>query len=62
MVLKDAISASKGDVDKLKAYLYSLKDYKGVNGTFGFDVNGDPTLKHALLIIKDGKAVPVKSE
>lgn len=58
-LLRDAMAAKGDDVDQVKAYLYALTGYKGINGTFGFDKNGDPTLSHALLVIKGAKAVPM---
>ncbi|MEK7544707.1 MAG: penicillin-binding protein activator [Patescibacteria group bacterium] len=42
---------------KLKDYLYTVKDFKGLLGTYGFDQNGDPTIEYATLVVKDGVAV-----
>jgi ABC-type branched-subunit amino acid transport system substrate-binding protein len=39
----NAIKAVGYDSGKIKNYLYGVKDYNGVNGTFGFDKNGDVT-------------------
>ncbi|MEK7650307.1 MAG: ABC transporter substrate-binding protein [Patescibacteria group bacterium] len=57
-MIKQAIDNVGLDNSKLKDYLHSLKDFKGVMGTYGFDENGDaigllPTVKQ----IVNGKAV-----
>lgn len=42
---------------KLKDALAKVKSYKGVQGTFGFDANGDPTISGVVVTVKDGKQV-----
>lgn len=59
MMVKEGIEKVGHDADKLKGYLYGLKDYKGLMGTYSFDMNGDPTVEFSALMIKDGKLIPV---
>lgn len=62
MVVRDAIVAAKGDnADTMKTFLYSIQNYLGANGIFSMDKNGDPTLTHSIMVIKNGKPeVPKK--
>lgn len=58
MMVKEGIEKVGHDAEKLKGYLYGLKDYKGLMGTYSFDTNGDPTVEFSALMVKDGKLVP----
>lgn len=42
-LILDSIKSVGYDADAIKRYLYGVKDYSGVIGTFGFDQNGDVT-------------------
>lgn len=55
---KKAIETVGYDTTKMKDYFYTVKDYKGLMGTYGFDSNGDPTIEFSPLVVKDGKLVP----
>ena len=57
MILRDAIAKNGIDPDKVMAHLLTLKDYKGMTGTFGFDPNGEPTTVLGLYMIQEGKRV-----
>jgi branched-chain amino acid transport system substrate-binding protein len=60
-ILADGISKYGTDSEKLKNYLYSLKNYNGVIGTYGFDENGDLIgIEYKVKQIKNGKAVELK--
>jgi branched-chain amino acid transport system substrate-binding protein len=60
-ILADGISKYGTDTEKLKNYLYSLKNYNGVIGTYGFDENGDLIgIEYTVKQIKNGKAVELK--
>jgi branched-chain amino acid transport system substrate-binding protein len=60
-ILADGISKYGTDTEKLKNYLYSLKNYNGVIGTYGFDENGDLIgIEYKVKQIKNGKAVELK--
>jgi branched-chain amino acid transport system substrate-binding protein len=60
-ILADGISKYGTDTEKLKDYLYSLKNYNGVIGTYGFDENGDLMgIEYTVKQIKNGKAVELK--
>jgi branched-chain amino acid transport system substrate-binding protein len=41
----------------IKDYLYSIKDYKGVSGTFSIDINGDVQRNLAIKTVRNGKFV-----
>lgn len=60
-ILKGAIESCNEDTDCIKNYLYNLKNFTGVLGTYGFDKNGDVTriFPSAKLIINK-TAVPYK--
>ncbi len=58
-VLKLAIEKSGQDNQKIREYLFTMKPYTGMVGTFSFDMNGDTKgLGYTKLVIKDKKAVP----
>ncbi|MCX6712460.1 MAG: ABC transporter substrate-binding protein [Candidatus Vogelbacteria bacterium] len=42
-ILKQAMAQVGDDPTKLKDYLYTVKDFNGLLGTYGFDQNGDLT-------------------
>lgn len=60
-ILAQAISRVGINPEKLRDYLYGLKNYNGVIGSYGFDENGDLAgIEYVVKQIKDGKAVEVK--
>ena len=60
-ILKEAISSIGMDTKKIRDYLYSLKDYKGVIGSYGFDKNGDLTgISSVVKQVVNGKLVELK--
>ena len=59
-IIKEAIEKVGYDADKIKDYLYAIKDRKGLAGTLNFDANGDPKAGHALEVMKGGKVLPYK--
>ncbi len=58
-LISDAISAVGLDTEKIRDWLYNVKDYDGAIGKINFDKNGDPLLKFVTKQVKDGKAVEV---
>lgn len=54
-ILKEAIEAVGEDTEKIRDYLYAVKDRKGLAGSLTMDKNGDPVAGHVLKIVKDGK-------
>jgi branched-chain amino acid transport system substrate-binding protein len=61
-ILKDSIKSVGYNSDKIKNYLYNLKNYQGTGATYSFDENGDIigidfTAKR---IAKDGSLVPLE--
>lgn len=60
-ILAQAISAVGYDVDKIKNYLYALKNYNGTIGNYHFDSNGDVVgVGFENYVIKNGQFVPVE--
>lgn len=54
-----ALIESKGDIEKAKAWLYAIKDWKGATGTTNFDANGDVIGKsYTIYTVKNGQFVP----
>lgn len=56
-ILAQAIDSANGDVEKVKAYLYNVKDYKGASGSITINEKGDGVRQYFLKTIVDGKAV-----
>ncbi|MEI6553689.1 MAG: ABC transporter substrate-binding protein [bacterium] len=60
-VIFSAIKSVGYSPDKIKDYLYGVKDYSGVTGVFGFDKNGDvlggPFFSE--YVIQDQKEIPL---
>lgn len=60
-ILAQAISNVGTDTEKLRDYLYGLKNYNGVIGVYGFDENGDLSgIESVVKQVKGGKAVEIK--
>ncbi len=57
-ILKEALENVGNDADKIKTYLYGIKERKGLAGSLTFDSNGDPKAGHRLEMVKDGKVAP----
>jgi len=56
-IIDEALEKVGNNADAVKAYLYAIKDRKGLGGTLNFDENGDPKAGHSLEIVQDGKVV-----
>ncbi|MDD5148725.1 MAG: penicillin-binding protein activator [Candidatus ainarchaeum sp.] len=57
MLLDYCFEKTGNDVEKIKACLYSIKDFEGASGTITFDKNGDVTKPLIVKIVKNGKFV-----
>jgi branched-chain amino acid transport system substrate-binding protein len=53
-----AVGKNGSDGEKIKNYLYSVKDYPGVSGTTSFDSNGDVLKPVMFKTVRSGKFVP----
>ncbi len=57
-IIADIMKKVGVDTEKIKNELYSVKNYKGVSGTIGFDEKGDlMTANYILKIVKNGQAI-----
>ncbi|MCB9798782.1 ABC transporter substrate-binding protein [Candidatus Nomurabacteria bacterium] len=56
-IIAQAIDEVGTDPEKVRDYLYSVKEYHGASGTFGFDENGDVKRRFILSEIRDGRIV-----
>lgn len=55
-ILKEAMEAvGTDDTEKIRDYLYAIKDRKGLAGSLTMDSNGDPITGHVLRTVKGGK-------
>lgn len=56
-IIKEAIEKVGYDSVKIKDYLYTVKDRKGLSGVLSFDSNGDPdeSFRHVLKVLKNGE-------
>jgi branched-chain amino acid transport system substrate-binding protein len=50
-VIADAIAKNGNDIEKIKQYLYNLKDFEGASGKISIDSNGDGIREYQLKII-----------
>lgn len=57
IILVTAIEKCKENTQCIKEYLYNIKNYKGVSGEFGFDINGDVERDLVIKTVKDGEFV-----
>lgn len=60
-IISEALSETGEDTDSVRDYLYSINNYSGSAGEYGFDKNGDVVSKDgffANFIIKDGQKIP----
>ncbi len=57
-LVKKSIETVGYDTAKMKDYLYGLKDYKGLMGSYTFDKNGDPMIDFTPLVVKAGILTP----
>lgn len=53
-IIKEALESVGEDSEKIKNYLYGLKDRKGLAGSLTMDANGDPLTGHVLRVVKGG--------
>ena len=56
-IIADALKKYGENPDKIKEYLYNVKNYDGVSGKITIDKNGDGVRSYFLKIVKDGKIV-----
>jgi branched-chain amino acid transport system substrate-binding protein len=61
MIIADAIAKNGQDIEKIKEYLYNLKDYDGVSGKISIDKNGDGLRQYSLKTIHNGKLVKLEN-
>jgi branched-chain amino acid transport system substrate-binding protein len=58
-LIAEGIKQYGEDIEKLKEYLYSVKNYNGVSGNITIDEFGDGVREFVLMEIKNGKQVPM---
>ncbi len=56
-LISDAISKNGYDGEKIRDYLYNVKDYDGAVGKVTLDKNGDVVLDFSVKQVKDGKLI-----
>lgn len=60
-ILANALKQCDENTDCIKDYLYSIKDYPGASGTYGFDSHGDVDGLHFVVKqVKNGKIETLK--
>ena len=59
-LLSDAISKNGYDSEKIRDYLYQVKDYDGAVGKLTIDQNGDAILDYTIEQVKNGQLVTLK--
>ena len=58
-IISDAISKSGYDGEKIRDYLYGVKDYNGAVGKINIDKNGDVILAYSIKQVKSGQLVTI---
>lgn len=56
MIIAEALTRFGNDADKVKEYLYTIKDRQGLAGKLTLDENGDPMAGYGVYVIIAGKA------
>ncbi len=56
-LIKEAIESVGMDTEKIRDWLYDVKDWDGAVGKLTIDENGDPIIKFAIKQIKNGEIV-----
>ncbi len=59
-LIADAISKRGYDGEKIRDYLYSVKDYNGASGKITMDENGDPIMEYSVKQVRNGELVVLK--
>ena len=59
-LLADAIAKNGYDSEKIRDYLYAVKDYDGAAGKITIDANGDPIMEYSVKQVKNGELVVLK--
>ena len=59
-LVADAIAKNGYDSEKIRDYLYAVKDYDGAAGKITMDQNGDPIMEYTVKQVKNGQAVILK--
>lgn len=59
-LLADAIAKNGYDSEKIRDYLYAVKDYDGAVGKITMDENGDPIMEYSIKQVKSGELVILK--
>ncbi|MBS3101096.1 ABC transporter substrate-binding protein [Candidatus Woesearchaeota archaeon] len=59
-LIADAIIQNGYDSEKIRDYLYAVKDYDGAAGKITIDENGDPIMEYSILQVKNSQPVMLK--
>lgn len=59
-LIADAISKNGYDSEKIRDYLYAVKDYAGTAGKITIDSNGDPIMEYSVKQARNGEIVILK--
>lgn len=59
-LIKDAIAKHGYDSEKIRDYLYAVKDYSGAAGKITMDENGDPIMEYSVKQVKNGELFILK--
>ena len=59
-LLADAIGKYGYDSEKIRDYLYAVKDYDGAVGKLTIDANGDPIMEYSVKQVKSGQLATLK--
>ncbi len=60
-LIADAIGKNGYDSEKIRDYLYAVKDYDGAVGKLTLDQNGDTIMDYSILQVKNGVFVPAQA-
>jgi len=60
-IVIQALENTDGSADAVKDYLYSMGEFKGVSGTFEFDLFGEVDKPYDVFTVENGKFVKVRA-
>lgn len=60
-IISEAISKNEQDTEKIRDWLYTVKDWKGAVGTLTFDSNGDAVMSENVRKIEKGEVQDIGS-
>ncbi len=59
-LITDAIAENGLDIERIRKYLYQVKQYEGISGPITIDQNGDGVREYSLKTVRNGTIIPLE--